>query len=203
MLEGEGSMDALDLLEQQHLDICRLIDRITVEPSPGRRTVMINELARTIEAHMRIEETYLYPACAERMRGDRGKLHEAHETHALTRFAADSLLRTRVTDVCFEARLKLLRGLFEQHAADEEDWMFQKMKRDLSDEQLDDLGEHLARAYDLLLHIDTSAPLRAPVGRGRRTARRGGTGTSSRSTEERPLASGAVTRARVSRVSRV
>jgi len=151
-------MDALDLLEQQHLDVRALIDRIAAEPSPGRKTAMVAELSRMIDAHVRIEETYLYPLCADRMRGDRSQLHEAYEKHALTRFAADNLVRTRPTDVRFEARLKLLHDLFAHHAADEEDWMFQKAKRDLTDEQLEALGCSLARSYELLLQLDAPAP---------------------------------------------
>lgn len=164
-------MDALDLLEQQHLDVRALIDRIASEQSPGRRTAMVTRLSRMIDAHVRIEETYLYPVCAERMQGDRQKLHEAYEKHALTRFAADNLLRTRATDVRFDARLKLLGDLFSHHAGDEEDWMFQKAKRDLTDEQLDALGCHLARAYHLLLDLETAAP--RPARPCRRKARQG------------------------------
>jgi hemerythrin superfamily protein len=144
-------MDALDLLEQQHLDLHALIERISAETSPGRRTTMVTQLWRRIDAHVRVEETYLYPLCALRMGGDRSPLHQAYEKHDLTRFAADNLLRTRATDVRFEARLKLLRDLFAHHAGDEEDWMFPKAKRDLTDEQLDALGCDLARAYDELL----------------------------------------------------
>lgn len=172
-------MDALDLLEQQHLDVRALIDRIAIEPSPGRKTAMVAELSRMIDAHVRIEETYLYPVCAERMRGDRSQLHEAYEKHELTRFAADNLLRTRATDVRFEARLKLLRDLFSHHAGEEEDWMFQKAKRDLTDEQLDALGCSLARAYELLLQINVpfSARSTAPRAPRRAIARAGRTKT--------------------------
>lgn len=144
-------MDALVLLEQQHADVGVLIDRIAAEPSPGRRTAMVARLSRLIDAHVQIEEAYLYPMCAARMSGGRDPLHEACEQHALTRFAADNLLRTRATDVRFGVRLKLVRDLFDRHAFDEEDWMFQKAKRELTDEQLDALGGDLTRAYDRLL----------------------------------------------------
>ncbi|AKT39892.1 hemerythrin domain-containing protein [Chondromyces crocatus] len=190
-------MDALDLLEQQHLDIGGLIDRIAAEASPGRRTMLLTQLFRLVEAHVRIEETYLYPVCGDRMKGDRSQLHEAYEKHALMRFAADNLLRTRATDVRFEARLKLLKGLFEQHAIDEESWMFQKVKRDLTDEQLDVLGGHLERAYDLLLHLDTPAPVRAPMSRLRRTTRKGVAPERNRAAAERAAVSNRLARIRV------
>ena len=152
-------MDALVLLEQQHAAVGALIDQIAAEPSAGRRTALVAQLSRMIDAHVRVEEAYLYPLCAARMCGNRGPLHEACEQHALTRFAADNLLRTRATDVRFGVRLKLVRDLFERHASDEEDWMFPKAKRNLTDEQLDALGGDLARAYDrLLVPEDDVAP---------------------------------------------
>jgi hemerythrin superfamily protein len=150
-------MDALDLLEHQHHQVSALMEQITVEPSPGRRTTLVARLSRMIDAHVRIEETYLYPVCAERMLGDRRPLHEAYEKHGLTRFAADNLLRTRVTDIRFEARLKLLRDVFAHHADEEEDWIFPKAKRGLTDEQLDVLGCDLERAYDVLLQVGVPA----------------------------------------------
>ncbi|MCC6558087.1 MAG: hemerythrin domain-containing protein, partial [Polyangiaceae bacterium] len=148
-----------------------LIDRIGAEPSPGRRTALVARHSRVIHAHGRIEEAHLYPLCAARMEGNLGALHEACEKHALMRFAADTLLRTRVTDVRFEVRLALVRDLFERHACDEEDWMFPKAKRELTDEQLDALGCDLARAYEEILHPQHRARPVRPV-----RLRRGGAG---------------------------
>lgn len=150
-------MDALDLLEQQHLEVRALMDRIAAEASPGRRTSMVAQLSRMIDAHVRIEETYLYPVCAERMNGDRRSLHEAYEKHGLARFAADNLLRTRATDVRFEARLKLLQEVFTDHADEEEGVLFPKAKRGLTDEQLDAIGCDLERAYEVLLRVGVPA----------------------------------------------
>ncbi|AUX23442.1 hypothetical protein SOCEGT47_039670 [Sorangium cellulosum] len=165
-------MDALDLLEQQHLEVRALMERIAAESSPGRRTSMVAQLSRMIDAHVRIEETYLYPVCAERMTGDRKPLHEAYEKHGLARFAADNLLRTRATDVRFEARLKLLRDVFAHHADEEEGVLFPKAKRGLTDEQLDMIGCDLERAYEVLLRVGVPAigPLaRPPRGWSRRS----------------------------------
>lgn len=159
-------MDALVLLEQQHADVGALIDCIAAESSPGRRTALVVRLSRMIDAHLHIEEMYLYPMCAERMRGDRGPLHEAREKHTLARFVADNLLRTRVTDVRFGVRLRLVRDLFDRHASEEEDWMFQKAKRELTDEELDVLGSDLERAYERLLVLSRARPHRIGSVRG-------------------------------------
>jgi len=155
-------MDALDLLEQQHREVSTLIEQIAEETSPGLRTSLVVKLARAIEAHSRIEERAFYPTLRSRI-GDHERLNEALEDHALLRYAADNLVRTRATFVRFEARLKLLQQLFLRHAATDEDWVFPKAKRTLSDEELDHIGVELARVHHVLMHSPSiaSAPTRS------------------------------------------
>jgi hypothetical protein len=143
-------MDALDLLEQQHRDVASLIDRVAVATSPGERTALVAQVVRAIEAHSRVEERCFYPAFRARI-GDGGRLYEVFEHHALLRFAAVNLLRTRATDLRFEARLEMVRELALRHASAEEDWAFPKAKRNLCDEELDQIGVAVARAHDALM----------------------------------------------------
>jgi hemerythrin superfamily protein len=148
-------MDALDLLEQQHRDTLALIDLVANEPRPGKRTALVITLVRAIEAHSRAEERCFYPAFRERI-GDDARLYEAFEDHALMRLLAVNLLRTRATDVRFSARLKLVQETFLRHATAEEDWGFPKAKRHLTDENLDVIGIEVARAHEMLMHIQLS-----------------------------------------------
>ena len=162
-------MDALDLLEQQHRDVASLIDRITEETSPGQRTALVAQVVRAIEAHSRVEERCFYPAFRARI-GDGGRLYEVFEHHALLRFAAVNLLRTRATDLRFEARLEMVRELALRHASAEEDWAFPKAKRNLCDEELDQIGVAVAHAHDVLMQAGPRSaawdrsPRRATVG---------------------------------------
>src|SRR4051812_9248467 len=155
----EDPMDALDLLEQQHRDTLELIDRVAREPRPGRRTALVLALVRAIEAHSRVEERCFYTAFRDRI-GDDARLYEAFEDHALMRFVAVNLLRTRATDVRFSARLKLVHEIFLRHAAAEEDWGFPKAKRNLTDEALESIGVDVARAHEVLMHAGIFAPSR-------------------------------------------
>ena len=149
-------MDALDLLEQQHRDIASLIDHLAEETSPGQRTALVRRVVRAIEAHSRAEERCFYPAFRARI-GDGGRLYEVFEHHALLRFAAVNLLRTRATDLRFDARLEMVRELALRHAEAEEDWAFPKAKRNLLDEDLDQIGVEVAHAHDVLM-ASTGAP---------------------------------------------
>ena len=171
-------MDALDVLEQQHRHVSELLGRVATESSPGGRTALVARLVRVVDAHSRCEERLLYPLLAERIRArgpDRAELEDRYyracEEHAMTRLVARMLLQTRVTDVRFEARLALLRRTFTSHAEGEEDWLFQRAKRDLTDEQLDRVGDDLLRTFDLLMHASEPCRLRTAP---RRTSRRRG-----------------------------
>ncbi len=146
-------MDAIDLLEQQHRDLMELFAGVMSSERAGRRTAAVAHLVRAIEAHSRVEESVFYAAFAERVGKGEGHLYDAYEDHALLRFAAVNLLRTRATDVRFAARLKLLHGLFQRHALIEEDWMFPKAKRAFHDEALDRIGAEIARAHASRLSV--------------------------------------------------
>jgi hypothetical protein len=146
-------MDALDLLEQQHRDLAELFAEVSSAESAGRRTAVVAQLVRAVEAHSRVEESVFYAAFSERVGGAQTRLYEAFEDHALLRFAAVNLLRTRATDVRFEARLKLVQRLFERHVLMEEDWMFPKATRALHDEALDRLGAEIHRAHAARLSV--------------------------------------------------
>ncbi len=146
-------MDALDRLEQPHRDLGELFAGVSMAGPAGRRTAVAAQLVRAVEAHSRIEETVFYAAFTERIPGVEARLYEGFEDHALLRFAAVNLLRTRATDVRFAARLKLVHDLFARHAAGEEDWMFPKAKRALHDEALDRIGTDIERAHAARLSI--------------------------------------------------
>jgi hemerythrin superfamily protein len=162
-------MDALDLLEQQHRELAFRIAEAIAAEGAGRRTARAAQLVRAVEAHSRVEETVFYAVFTRRIGADEPRLHEAYEAHALLRFAAENLLHTRATDVRFDARLKLVHDLFERHAALEEDWMFPKAKRALSDEALDQIGDDVARAHAARLSV---VPVRIERPRPRRLRHR-------------------------------
>ncbi|MDC0745757.1 hemerythrin domain-containing protein [Polyangium mundeleinium] len=144
-------MDALDLLEQQHRDVCALLSRL-VEASPvgaGSEEAFYAAL-RAVEAHVRVEEAYVYIACASRL-GDDTRVREAREEHTRILDAARIALAMSRSAPQFAAVIAALRERFEKHADVEEDVVFPKLKRSLTDEELDVLGEEIERSYNRLL----------------------------------------------------
>ena len=158
-------MDALDLLEQQHRDLEERFALAASAETAGRRTALVAQLVRAIEAHSRVEESIFYAAFAARVGGEEARLWEGFEDHALLRFAALNLLRTRATDVRFAARLRLAEQLFRHHAHVEEDWMFPKAKRAFSDEVLDHVGAQVERAHAARLSVALATTDRPPARR--------------------------------------
>jgi hypothetical protein len=146
-------MDVLDLLERQHQDLAELFAKVVAAGTAGQRTAGVAAMVRAVEAHSRVEESVFYAAFAEQVGSAAERLYEAYEDHALLRFAAVNLLRTRATDVRFGARLKLLHDIFARHVVVEEDWMFPKAKRAFTDEALDRIGAELDRAHSARLSV--------------------------------------------------
>jgi len=146
-------MDALDLLEQQHREVSELLGRLVVELHGGKNDAAIEVVLRAVEAHVRIEEAYVYIACASKLRGD-GRAALAGEQRAGILSALRLLGETSPSDPQFSEHVATLLERFSRHADAEEDAVFPKLKRSLTDEALDVLGEALERAHHRFLFED-------------------------------------------------
>lgn len=146
-------MDALDLLEQQHRDVRELLERLVLEPSDTRTRESIDRLVRLVEAHVRIEEAYVYIACASKLRNEPRAVHASEERAGI--LSALGVLRTTSpSDPHFGAQVATLIERFVHHADVEEDAVFPKLKRTLTDEALDVLGDALDHAHKRFLSED-------------------------------------------------
>ncbi|MBK9263888.1 MAG: hemerythrin domain-containing protein [Polyangiaceae bacterium] len=163
-------MDALDLLEQQHREVTELLDRLAVEASGEENDATIEAVLRAVEAHVRIEEAYVYVACASKLRGD-GRAEVAGEQRAGILSALRLLGETSPSDPQFRDHVATLSERFAQHADAEEDAVFPKLKRTLTDEALDVLGEALERAHHRFLFEDKPFFEMEPVSSTRPSAR--------------------------------
>ncbi|HRI69245.1 MAG TPA: hemerythrin domain-containing protein [Polyangium sp.] len=146
-------MDALDLLEQQHRDVRDLLERLASNPGEGTTHETVLNVARIVEAHVRTEEAYVYIACASKLRGEQRALI-AEEQRASILAALGTLRTTPPSDAQFAEHVKSLLDRFLQHVDVEEDAVFPKLKRTLTDEALDVLGEALAQAHERFLLED-------------------------------------------------
>jgi len=135
-------MKATTLLEQQHRKVKALFKKL----SSGRSDPLpiLQELADDLIAHMVIEHEIFYPA----VQGiDRSLVAESFEEHSLAELALKRLLATDPEDESFKARVTATKELIEHHVEEEEDDLFKKVEKKLSDEQLELLGKKMKARF--------------------------------------------------------
>ncbi len=144
--------DALALIVAQHDRIQGLITRLEDDALPtDRRTAVCRELAHLIAAHAAMEERLFYPAV--RARQTEEILLSSSEEHLAIRRALDALMATRVADERWQARLAVLEEEIEHHAREEEEQvLFPKLRRVMTEEELVVLGAEMRALFDRLMH---------------------------------------------------
>lgn len=137
-------MKATDYLKTHHREIESLFEQI--EEADGReKKSLFAELAEKFDAHAKIEETIFYPAG----RGvDEDMTLEAYEEHAVTKAAIKKILKTRVNDETYMAKITVLKEMIEHHVEEEEEEFFPECEQKLGDEKMQQLGEELEEAYE-------------------------------------------------------
>jgi hemerythrin superfamily protein len=142
---------ALDLLIEQHRKVERLIAKLQDEElEPDPKQFVFQELADNIAAHSEIEEQLFYPAVRTAQTED--LLLESTEEHlAIKRVLAD-LLKTALDDDRFEAKLSVLKEELDHHAREEEEQtLFPKLRRSMSEEQLIALGSEMLALFERVM----------------------------------------------------
>ncbi len=143
-------MNAIELLEQQHREVEELFEEFedAGEGALKTRERLCREISDALAIHAEIEEKLFYP---ESKQPDTEEiLRESVEEHlAMKRLVAD-LIESAPSDEQFEAKVKVLKEQVEHHVSEEEKELFPKVKKDLSNDELEDLGERMeAMAEDL------------------------------------------------------
>jgi len=149
-------MDAIALLTEDHRKVKKLLGELadTTSRAEKTRTDLLQQIARELKAHTKIEEEIFYPAFKQAgEKSDDDKMYfEALEEH---RAAGDLVLpdleNTNVTSDQFGGRAKVLKELVEHHADEEEKEMFPRARKLLDKAALTDLGQQMqARKQELL-----------------------------------------------------
>jgi hemerythrin-like domain-containing protein len=149
-------MDAIALLTEDHRKVKKMLGELadTTSRAEKTRTELLQQIARELKAHTKIEEEIFYPAFKQAgEKSDDDKMYfEALEEH---RAAGDLVLpdleNTNVTSDQFGGRAKVLKELVEHHADEEEKEMFPRARKLLDKAALTDLGQQMqARKQELL-----------------------------------------------------
>jgi len=154
-------MEATDVLRQQHREIEQLFKRVTGgNGSAHASRAALEELIGTLQVHSRLEETIFYPAVRQLdTKKAEEQILESYEEHGIVDFLLMQLPSSDRRDERFQARLRVLQSLVEEHVQEEEDQVFKLAER-LGDAERERLAaalrdevEEIAEVNDL---IDTA-----------------------------------------------
>jgi hemerythrin superfamily protein len=140
-------MDAIALLTQQHEETEALFQQVAVEKGVERlRSFRL--LARMLTLHTQLEERHFYPAV--RVAETEDMLLHSFDDHAESKALISQMIHLDISDMQFEPALVRLRASVEAHVAEERSILFPLVQRLFSAEDLERLGDELARRTDEL-----------------------------------------------------
>ena len=142
------SVDALELIIQQHDQVDALFEAIENEALIERKQFLFDELADNIAAHAAMEEKLFYPT----VRAEQTQEILLDTEHAGIKRVLSELLKTDVDDERFDTGLAVLKEEIEHHAREEEEQiLFPKLRRLMSAEQLTALGSEMLALFERLM----------------------------------------------------
>jgi len=130
-------VNAIELLKTQHDEAKALFKKIE-NADEAEKGVLFDELADALAVHAAIEEKHFYPATKNARTEE--LLQEAVEEHLSVKRIIADLLELEPSDAQFDAKISVLREQVEHHVEEEEGDLFPKVKKLLSEDELDDLG---------------------------------------------------------------
>jgi len=147
-----AEQDAIALLEQDHLQVRRLLGQLekTTGKAATRREKLLAAIEQELTLHTRIEEDVFYPAFFDACRksDDKELYYEAIEEHHVVDLVLPELKATDLGTERFAAKAKVLKDLVEHHAGEEESEMFPRARQLMPREELLRLGAELERARE-------------------------------------------------------
>jgi hypothetical protein len=142
---GGTTMDALELLKQDHEKVSQLLER-GQEADPKQRKQIFKEIKNELDTHARIEETIFYPALEEHEEL-KDMVLESLEEHKQMKTVLRELAKLSPNSERFKPKLKVLKDNVKHHAVEEEEGkMFPKIRKIIDKSELEQLGEELEAA---------------------------------------------------------
>ena len=140
-------MNAFTLLKADHKKVAGILEKIdaTTERGVKTREELFTQLKSELDLHAHIEETVLYPVL-EKADETRDITLEAYEEHRLVKQLLGELDSMDKSEEQWTARFTVLKENIEHHVEEEEDEMFKKARKVLSETEAEELGERLEAA---------------------------------------------------------
>ncbi len=140
-------MNAFTLLKADHQKVAGILKKIdeTTERAVKTREELFTQVKTELDVHTRIEETIFYPALKD-AEETRDITLEAFEEHRLVKQLLRELDAADKGSEEWTAKFTVLKENIEHHVEEEEDDMFKKARKVLSDEEAETLGTRMEEA---------------------------------------------------------
>ena len=137
-------MNALDLLEEDHKKMKKLLEDLdsTTERGVKTREELFAKVKTELKIHETIEEEILYPALKEHPKAKEIVL-EGYEEHHVADTILSEIQDVPVDDERWGAKLSVLKENIEHHIEEEEDEMFKKARDIFEADELEQMGTRM------------------------------------------------------------
>jgi hemerythrin superfamily protein len=149
---NQKNQNVTDILLEDHKTIIKLFDKIAENDNPEEISDLFFELHEALEIHTKLEEEFFYPVL-EAATQDIQEPLKALQEHAILKNMLNEL---KVMDFAQEyeevwtAKLQILREMFEHHITEEQDEMFPRMREEMNEKDLEDLGKEIQQIKEQL-----------------------------------------------------
>ena len=133
-------MDAIELLKADHRKVDKIFSEL--ENGNGNREQLFKELATELTVHAEIEEQFFYPAVKD-AEPTHDLVLESFEEHKQMKMVLGDLEQADQQTEQWMAGLKVLMEDVQHHVGEEENDLFPRVKKVLSSQELEDLGERM------------------------------------------------------------
>ena len=140
-------MNAFALLKEDHKKVAGILEKIdaTTERGVKTREELFTQLKTELDIHAEIEETIFYPAL-EKHDETRDITLEGIEEHRIVKELLAELDAMAKDDEVWTAKMTVLKENVEHHVEEEENEMFPKARKALTEEEIETLGTRLEAA---------------------------------------------------------
>ncbi len=141
-------MDAITLLVKDHQTVETLFAKFeqTGPRAVKARKTLADRIVHELSVHAVIEEQVLYPAIRESLPEVEDDVLEALEEHHVAKWVLSEIDGMSPDHERFQAKVTVLIENVRHHVEEEEEELFPKVRKALSTEQLEQIGEALAEA---------------------------------------------------------
>ena len=141
-------MNAIEMLAAQHRRMEDMLKDL-LDAEPVARRSLFARAADELMSHVLVEEEIFYPAVKAERTED--ILLESLEEHLSLKRVLSDLVALSADDDHFEPKLHVLEEQTRHHHKEEEEHLFPKVKKLLSSDRLERLGDEMAKKQRELL----------------------------------------------------